>query len=104
MEKIKDIHVPTPTFQRLKAPVATLTSLCYQFEKNFEIVISDQSLDEDIYNDKTIQTIINLLELHGRPVSILKNFPLKGMAQQRQFLLEKSDSCYSLFLAICVYT
>jgi len=37
MEKIKDIHVPTPTFQRLKAPVATLTSLCYQFEKTLRL-------------------------------------------------------------------
>lgn len=98
MEKAKDIHVLIPTFKRLKALTATLTSLCYQSEESFEIIISDQSSDDNIYNDKTIQTIINLLELHGHSVSILKNFPSKGMAQQRQFLLDQSDSRYSLFL------
>lgn len=98
MEKIKDIHVLIPTFKRLKELAVTLTSLYYQNEKSFGILISDQSSDDNINNDKTIQTIINLLELHSHPVSILKNYPPKGMAQQRQFLLEQSDSWYSLFL------
>jgi glycosyltransferase involved in cell wall biosynthesis len=98
LTKSKDITVLIPTFERLKALAVTLTSLCYQYEKNFEVVISDQSSHDNIYNDKTIQTIINLLKLHGNAVSILKNFPPKGMAQQRQFLLNHSNSSYSLFV------
>jgi glycosyltransferase involved in cell wall biosynthesis len=98
MKTTIDIHVLIPTFKRLKALAVTLTSLCFQQEVSFEVVISDQSLDDSIYGDKTIQAVINLLELHRHPVSILKNFPQKGMAQQRQFLLEQSDSPYSLFL------
>lgn len=96
--EIKDIHVLIPTFKRLKALAVTLTSLCFQTEKNFEVVISDQSFDESLEQDATIQTVVHLLELHGNPVSIIKNIPQKGMAQQRQFLLDHSDSPYSLFL------
>lgn len=98
MTKSRDIVVLIPTFERPKALAVTLTSLCYQIEQNFEVVISDQSANDNIYNDKTIQTVINLLKLHGHPVSILKNFPPKGMAQQRQFLLDHSNSNYSFFL------
>jgi len=98
MESTRDIEVLIPTLNRLKALCVTLASLCFQQEESFEIVISDQSLDDTIYEDKTIRAVINLLELHNHPVSILKNFPQKGMAQQRQFLLEQSDSPFSLFL------
>ena len=89
MGKIKDIHVLIPTFERLKALAATLTSLCYQFEKSFEIVISDQSSDDNIYNDKTIQTIINLLELHGHPVYHCKKFPAKGNGAAKTIFIRK---------------
>ncbi|HSV12430.1 MAG TPA: glycosyltransferase family A protein [Hanamia sp.] len=98
MEKMRDIHVLIPTFKRLKALAVTLTGLCFQSEKSFEVTISDQALDDSIRKDKTIQTVINLLKLHDHPVTILKNYPQKGMAQQRQFLLDHSNSPYSLFL------
>ncbi len=98
MKSVSDIDVLIPTFKRLKALAVTLTSLCFQKEESFKVVISDQSFDDNIYNDKSIQAVINLLELHGHAVLILKNSPQKGMAQQRQFLLEHSHSPYSLFL------
>lgn len=98
MKEIKDIHVLIPTFERVKALAVTLTSLCFQTEKSFEVLISDQSFEDDVMEDHTIQTIIGLLEFHDHPVSVIKNIPPKGMAQQRQFLLEHSDSPYSLFL------
>jgi hypothetical protein len=45
-----------------------------------------------------VQTVTRLLKLHGHPVSIIKNLPPQGMAQQRQFLLDHSKAEYSLFL------
>lgn len=98
MKEIKEIHVLIPTFERVQALAITLTSLCFQTEKSFEVLISDQSFHNTLNEEPTIKTIIRLLELHGHPVSILKNLPAKGMAHQRQFLLEHSDSPYSLFL------
>ena len=96
--KSKDLHILIPTYNRVKALAVTLTSLYYQAEKSFDIVISDQSPDDVLEEDQTIQTIKRLLEIKGHSVSILKNLPAQGMAQQRQFLLEKSTSKYSLFI------
>ncbi len=92
------ITILIPTYKRVKALAVTLTSLYYQTETDFDIVISDQSPDNIIEEDQTIQTIKRLLEIKGHSVSILKNLPARGMAQQRQFLLEQSKSKYSLFL------
>lgn len=93
-----DINILIPTYKRVKALAVTLTSLYYQSQTNFDIVIADQSDDDALETDQTIQTIKRLLEIKGHAVSILKNLPPKGMAQQRQFLLEQSTSKYSLFL------
>jgi GT2 family glycosyltransferase len=93
-----DITILIPTYKRVKALAVTLTSLYYQSETNFNIVIADQSGDDALETDATLQTIKRLLEIKGSPVAILKNLPPKGMAQQRQFLLDHSTSTYSLFL------
>jgi len=92
------MHILIPTYKRLKALAVTLTSLYYQTESNFSVIISDQSPDNVLEDDQTIQTIIRLLQNKGCSVSILKNLPARGMAQQRQFLLEQSTSKYSLFI------
>jgi GT2 family glycosyltransferase len=93
-----DIDILIPTYKRVKALAVTLTSLYYQLETGFNIIVSDQSPDNILEEDQTIQTIKRLLELKGHAVSIFKNLPARGMAQQRQFLLERSKAKYSLFL------
>ncbi|MGN6803484.1 MAG: glycosyltransferase family 2 protein [Ginsengibacter sp.] len=98
MVETKDITVLIPTINRLTALTVTLTSLCFQSEKSFDVTIADQSPNNEIFEDKSIQTVKRLLELHGQEVFILKNLPPMGMAQQRQFLLEHSATPYSLFL------
>ncbi|MBT1702863.1 glycosyltransferase family 2 protein [Chryseosolibacter indicus] len=95
---MKSIHILIPTYKRLKALAVTLTSLCYQKENDFDIIVSDQSPDDEIYKDNSVQTAIRLLELRGVKTSILKNLPPRGMAQQRQFLLDQSAAPYVLFL------
>src|ERR671928_91231 len=94
----KEITVLIPTYNRLKSLAVTLTSLYYQTEKSFDIVVSDQSSEYDVKEDGLIKTIVRLLETGGHKVTILKNLPARGMAQQRQFLLEQSQSPYSLFI------
>lgn len=94
----KTIDILIPTFKRLKALAVTLTSLYYQAEKGFDIIIADQSPGDEIFRDNSIQTIIRLLKLKGHQVSLIKNLPPRGMAHQRQFLLELSNAPYNLFL------
>lgn len=98
MNMRKEISVLIPTFNRLKALAVTMTSLYFQKEKDFDIIISDQGENDFLKDDATIQTIIRLLELQQINVSVMKNLPRNGMAQQRQFLLQHSNSKYSLFL------
>jgi GT2 family glycosyltransferase len=91
-------HILIPTYKRIKALAVTLTSLYYQSDAGFDIVIADQADDNGLELDQSVQTIKRLLEIKGHAVSIVKNLPPRGMAQQRQFLLEHSTSKYSLFL------
>ena len=98
MKAKKNINILIPTYHRVKALSVTLTSLYFQQEKNFDIIISDQGEEDILEHDSTIQTIIRLFKLRDINLSIIKNLPRKGMAHQRQFLLQHSDSPYSLFL------
>jgi hypothetical protein len=75
-----------------------LTSLYYQTETDMHIIISDQSTRYDVADDPLFLTVKRLLELRQIPVTIHKHLPFLGMAEQRQFLLDQSDSPYSLYL------
>lgn len=92
------INVLVPTYNRIKALSVTLTSLYYQAEMDFDVVVADQSEGNEIFNDNSLLTALRLLELKRHVVSVLKNTPQKGLAQQRQFLLDHSDAPYVLFL------
>jgi GT2 family glycosyltransferase len=98
MNMLKPVNILIPTYKRLKALAVTLTSLYYQNEKKFDVVIADQSSDDSIEKDNSIKTLRRLFQLQGNTVMIAKNVPRRGMAQQRQFLLEQSQAKYSLFL------
>lgn len=95
---MKQISVLIPTYNRPEALAVTLTSLCFQIEKDFDIIISDQSPSDVISKDVSIQTVISLLENKGNKVLTLRNIPPKGLAQQRQFLLDRSHTKFSFFI------
>lgn len=91
------VSILIPTYNRPTALAATLTSVAMQSYQDFDVIVSDQS--EDFTGDRPpIQTICRIFELHHHPVQFLSNKPSKGMAQQRQFLLDASTGQYSLFL------
>lgn len=91
------VSVLIPTYNRTNALIATLTALAGQQFNDFHVVVADQS-DSFVGDEQSIQTISRLLELHGNPVRIVANLPNRGIAQQRQFLLEQAEGPYSLFL------
>jgi GT2 family glycosyltransferase len=61
-------------------------------------VISDQSDENRLETHASYQTAVRALELRGHKIDVFKNLPARGLAHQRQFLLEHSDSPYSFFL------
>lgn len=91
------VSVLIPTFNRLTALIATLTALTAQNFKDFEVIVADQS-DSFIGDDGVIKTLQRIFCLHQTPLKVLQNLPKKGIAQQRQFLLNYSTSKYSLYL------
>ncbi|HEY1007486.1 MAG TPA: glycosyltransferase family A protein, partial [Sphingobacteriaceae bacterium] len=91
------VSVLIPTYNRHHALAVTLTALSAQTWKDMELVISDQS-DAYAGDDQAVRTLVTLLQIQDRPVRLLQNLPRKGIAHQRQFLLEQATGPYSLFL------
>src|SRR3954447_1379315 len=91
------VTVLIPSYNRPATLAVTLTGLCFQHDRDFRVIISDQS-DVPVYQNASVQTAIRLLDQRGHQVQQLVNLPRLGLAQQRQFLLDKVESRYCLFL------
>lgn len=92
------VDVLIPTYNRPTALAVTLTSLCFQDETDFEVLIADQSDRDCRDGNAPLRTALRLLETRGVKVRIERNLPRRGMAQQRQFLLDRARAPFSLFI------
>lgn len=92
------VDILIPTYRRPTALAITLTSLVAQTCRDFRIVISDQTEDSDPVATGEVQAVLRVLRAHGHDVEVLKHLPRRGIAEQRQFLLDKAMATYSLFL------
>ncbi|AKJ27512.1 glycosyltransferase family 2 protein [Caldimonas brevitalea] len=92
------VDVLIPTRNRRTALAATLAALIGQSHRAFDVVVSDQSDGEAGYEGGEIASIVRLLEARGHRVSLLRNLPRRGLAQQRQFLLDQAHAPYVLFI------
>ena len=87
-----------PTFNRPAALAVTLTSLCSQTFTDFRVIVSDQTEDYDVADAGEVKAPVRVLQAHGHEVRIFKHLPRRGMAEQRQFLLDQVTAPYALFL------
>jgi glycosyltransferase involved in cell wall biosynthesis len=92
------IDVLIPTFQRPAALAVTLTSLVGQSWRDFRVIVSDQGEDSPGINAGEVQAAARVLRALGRPVELHHHLPRRGLAEQRQFLLDRSDAPYLLYL------
>lgn len=92
------VNILIPTFNRPEALAATLTSLAHQQFQDFDIIISNQGDAMELTHDAALQTAVRLLEQHDTKVSLIDNLPVRGMAHQRQFLLDHATASYCMFL------
>lgn len=95
------IDILIPTYCRSAALAVTLTSLCAQTFRDFRVIISDQSdraPDSDSLAAGEVQAALRVLQAHGHPVETHKHLPRRGLAEQRQFLLEQATAPYVLYL------
>ncbi|MDP9357887.1 MAG: glycosyltransferase family 2 protein [Chloroflexota bacterium] len=93
------IDVLIPTCRRKTGLAVVLTSLLGQTFTDFDVVVADQTEEDEAYLESIeIQTLARALRRRGHRVELLRNLPRRGMAQQRQFLLEQSRAPYVHYL------
>lgn len=92
------VDVLIPTCNRPAALAATLATLLGQQWRDFDVIVADQSDAEAGYDTGEARSVVRVLEARGHRVRLLRNLPRRGLAQQRQFLLEHSRSPYVLYL------
>lgn len=92
------VDVLIPTFNRPAALAVTLTSLCSQDFTDFRVIVSDQTQDYDVGETGEVKAPVRVLQAHGHEVCVLKHLPRRGMAEQRQFLLDQVTAPHALFL------
>jgi glycosyltransferase involved in cell wall biosynthesis len=93
------VDVLIPTYRRKTGLAVVLTSLLGQTFTDFDVIVSDQTEAEASYLDSIeIRTLVRTLEWHGHRVRLYRHLPRRGMAEQRQFLLEQSRAPYVHYL------
>ncbi len=93
------VDVLIPTCRRKTGLAVVLTSLLGQTFTNFDVTVADQTEEEDAYLESIeIQTLARALRRRGHRVELHRNLPRRGMAQQRQFLMERSRAPYVHYL------
>jgi glycosyltransferase involved in cell wall biosynthesis len=93
------IDVVIPTYRRKTGLAVVLASLLGQTFQDFSVIVSDQTPDDEQYLESIeIQTLTRALRWHGHDVALRHHLPRRGMAEQRQFLLEQASAPYLHFL------
>lgn len=96
--QLPDVDVLIPTFRRPTALAVTLASLVGQGYPAFRIVISDQTDERPSFEVPEVETVCRVLEALGHRVDRHHHLPRRGIAEQRQFLLDRATAPYVLFL------
>jgi len=92
------IDVLIPTYRRKTGLAVVLTSLLGQTVRDFNVIISDQTEEESYLDSIEIATLVRALRWHGHRVALHRHLPRRGLAEQRQFLLEQSRAPYVHYL------
>ena len=93
------VDVLIPTCRRKTGLAMVLTSLLGQTFTDFNVIVSDQTEEDVAYLDSIeIQTAVRALRWHGHQVIMHRHLPRRGLAEQRQFLLEQSQARYVHYL------
>lgn len=91
------VDVLVPTCDRPAALAATLASLIGQVGVGLRVTIADQG-DRRARDAPEVLAAARVLRATGSHVAFVRNLPRRGMAHQRQFLLEHAHADHVLFL------
>lgn len=91
------VDVLVPTRDRPAALAATLACLLGQTHRPLRVVVADQG-DTDCLESAEVRAVVRTLRVRGVPVEVFRNLPRRGLAHQRQVLLDRANAPYALFL------
>jgi GT2 family glycosyltransferase len=92
------VDVLIPTCNRPAELTVTLAGLAAQEAPVFRLVLSDQSDGVQVWNHATVAAMLRVLAAQGTPIELHRHLPRRGLAEHRQFLLEKAHAEKALFL------
>ncbi len=92
------IDVLIPTCGRQTGLAVVLTSLLGQTFTDFAVTVSDQTEGAGYLDSIEIQTLVRALRWHGHAVTLHRHLPRRGLAEQRQFLLDQATAPYVHFI------
>ncbi|GAA4055520.1 glycosyltransferase [Agromyces indicus] len=93
-----EVDVLIPTIGRAAELAVTLAGLAAQDAPAFRVVLSDQSTDAAATAHPAVNAMLRVLRAQGRPVDLLRHAERRGLAEHRQFLLDRSSAPAVLFL------
>lgn len=92
------VDVLIPTYNRPTALAVTLATLVSQSMRDFRVIVSNQSHDATPLATPEAEAVARVLQSHGHPLVTMTHVPRRGLAEHRQFLLERASAPYVLFL------
>lgn len=91
------VDILLPTCNRLSSLIYTLGGVASQTLTDLHLIVSDQS-DQSAADSRVVQSLIRIIDARGGKVTWFERRPSKGIAEQRQFLLEQSSNRAVLYL------
>jgi len=92
------VDVLIPTRDRPGELAVTLSGLAAQDFPGFAVHVADQSDGAASYDGAPARAMVRALEHRGHPVTLSRNLPRRGLAQQRGYLLDHATAEHVLFL------
>ena len=91
------VDVLLPTCDRLQSLVMTLSGVASQSVRDACVIVADQGR-EPAASDPVVKSLFRLIEARGGGVEYCPRKPVRGIAEQRQFLLDRATSDAVLYL------
>ena len=93
-----EVDVLVPTVGRTAELATTLSGLAAQEDPPFRVILSDQSDGPPAWEAPAVSAMVRVLRAEGRPVELHRRLPRRGLADHRQFLLDRARAGAVLFL------
>lgn len=96
------VDILLPTIDRLESLIYTLSGVAGQDFRRFRLIVSDQST-QPASDSPVVQTLLRIIEARGAIVEWHYRVHSYGIAEQREYLLERASSEAVLYLDDDVY-